>query len=120
MKTCNKCKVSFRDDATACPYCTEALLPVAGSHIPYRMDGVLLPAAYSFAAINEFANHSDVAFEELQSALLSIASTLELQTHALRHCQLFFSGVGYRVKREDELRAISEEISAALREENSY
>lgn len=47
--------------------------------------GILFPVDFSFEATNEFAHHSDVTFEELQGAILSMAAHFEKETTALRN-----------------------------------
>jgi hypothetical protein len=54
-------------------------------NMPVETDGVLVPANYSFDAINKFVNCSDVNFEELQWALLDIATDYQRRSDLLRH-----------------------------------
>lgn len=56
---------------------TEPLAVLADEdNAPVRKDGILLPANYSFGAINAFV-HDDVSFEELQWAMLGMAGELD-------------------------------------------
>lgn len=62
--------------------------PAANSGCPpvtcSRVDGILIPANYSFEAINEFVHHPDVEFEELQWAMLGMATERDAFITALR------------------------------------
>ena len=62
----------------ATPDSDVALLPpLTGSPSsvePKRIEGILIPADYSFAAVNEFVHDCEVSYEELQWAMLGMAT----------------------------------------------
>lgn len=57
---------------------------------PLRVEGILVPANHSFAAINEFVHDCEVSYEELQWAMLGMATDREKLIAALKECEAAF------------------------------
>lgn len=72
---------------------------------PITREGVTIPANHSFAAVNEFV-HGDVHFEELQWAMLGLATDRERIETALRDL--------YNVIRDRHYGRMPEEVEKAF------
>lgn len=84
---------------------------------PVTREGVTIPANHSFAAVNEFV-HGDVHFEELQWAMLGLATDRERIVDELRALAnlvvLYTDGEALPTKQELRERALSALANVAV------
>lgn len=49
----------------------------SGSPLTVELDGVIMPADYSFACVNDFVHRAGTQFEELEALCLGMATHIE-------------------------------------------